>query len=221
MVELKVIGICLRLRGCLAIKSETGSVTLEASLIFPIFVCFFLFLILLVQIGLIDMNLQQSVAETTREVAAYSYPVMQLQMGLDELDSRLPAHSHIQRHRYQSGWQMDELEDWFFDLYDEQAKASFRTLHEWLDSDQVQEALQEWSTDLIKEKAEHQRHLDIDHLEVTQINWPFDRKEHPYLSITVEYRLSLPIPLISRELVIQKRGMERLWIGANLEEGAS
>lgn len=55
-------------------RGDRGSLTVEACLVLPIFLCFFFFLLFLVQGICIQVTLDHAVGETAREIAATAYP---------------------------------------------------------------------------------------------------------------------------------------------------
>ena len=55
------------------IKDEKGVITLEAALVIPIMVTFILILVGIVQVGVAEMALQETVSETAETMAHYSY----------------------------------------------------------------------------------------------------------------------------------------------------
>ncbi|WP_062354554.1 TadE/TadG family type IV pilus assembly protein [Bacillus kwashiorkori] len=59
-------------------KNETGSMTLEAALIIPIFLIFFMVLANFIRIAVADMALTKVVSDTVEDIAAYSYPAVAL-----------------------------------------------------------------------------------------------------------------------------------------------
>mgnify|MGYP001454437714 CR=1 FL=1 len=59
------------------LKKDDGSITIEATLIIPILLTFFLILISIVKIGIAEMALQEAVSDTAQSVAHYSYLAME------------------------------------------------------------------------------------------------------------------------------------------------
>lgn len=59
---------------------ENGSITLEASLIMPIVLMVFMFLICIIRLSMVQMALHGTVSQTVREAATNIHPV-ELAMG--------------------------------------------------------------------------------------------------------------------------------------------
>ena len=56
-------------------KHVKGAVTVEACIALPIFLGFFLILLSVIKIACININLDQAVNETAKQIAAYAYPI--------------------------------------------------------------------------------------------------------------------------------------------------
>ncbi|KGK91396.1 hypothetical protein DP73_03785 [Desulfosporosinus sp. HMP52] len=56
-------------------KNETGSIALEATMVFPIFMLFIIFLIGFIRLASIQMALDQAVGDATKEIATHYYPI--------------------------------------------------------------------------------------------------------------------------------------------------
>lgn len=57
------------------IQNKQGSLTVEACLALPVFLCFFFLLLFFVKIACINMELDHAVKETARQLAASAYPL--------------------------------------------------------------------------------------------------------------------------------------------------
>lgn len=57
------------------IKYSKGSVTVEACVILPVFLSFFLLLVILIKIACVNIALDHAVNETTKQIAASAYPI--------------------------------------------------------------------------------------------------------------------------------------------------
>ena len=71
-----------------------GSLTVEAAIILPLFLCFFFLLAFLIKAACIHISLDHAVRETAREIAATAYPLSYLNEMVDELEKEndsLPA----------------------------------------------------------------------------------------------------------------------------------
>lgn len=67
---------------------EAGSIALEASLIMPVFLLVFIFLILIIRAAMVQMALQDAVSQTVRLTAAHMYPV---QLVAESVADQIPG----------------------------------------------------------------------------------------------------------------------------------
>lgn len=65
-------------------KNNSGSLTVEACIIFPVFLCFFFLLLFMAQAACLQMTLDHAVSETAKEIAAHAYPLSFLNELEDE-----------------------------------------------------------------------------------------------------------------------------------------
>src|SRR5699024_11316408 len=69
------------------IKTERGSVTLEAAVVMPFFILFIVFLIFMIRFALIDIAINQAAGETAKNVATQVYPAKRLvDVAMDSLE---------------------------------------------------------------------------------------------------------------------------------------
>ncbi len=71
------------LRGYLGRKSNKGSLTVEACIALPVFLCFFYLLLFFVKIACINITLDHAVKETAQQLAAVTYPVSYVNEYID------------------------------------------------------------------------------------------------------------------------------------------
>lgn len=67
------------------IPANKGSLTVEACITFPIFLCFLLFFVVIIQGAIIQIQLDYAVNETAKELAASAYPLALLNEYEDQL----------------------------------------------------------------------------------------------------------------------------------------
>ena len=65
-------------------KSNKGSITVEACIALPLFLCFFYLLLFFVKIACVNIVLDHAVKETAQQLAAMSYPVKYINEYIDE-----------------------------------------------------------------------------------------------------------------------------------------
>jgi hypothetical protein len=67
------------------IREKKGSLTVEAAVILPLFLCFFFLLTFIVKAACIHVTLDHAVRETAKEIAATAYPLSYINEAVDEL----------------------------------------------------------------------------------------------------------------------------------------
>ncbi|MHB8158268.1 MAG: TadE/TadG family type IV pilus assembly protein [Desulfocucumaceae bacterium] len=72
----------------MAIKQK-GSITLEATVVFPVFLAFMLLLISFIKIGLVYLAVSHAVGETAKQIATHSYPIALIKGGTENLSQKL------------------------------------------------------------------------------------------------------------------------------------
>lgn len=213
------------------IKSDKGSIVLDASLVMPIFLFFIVFLIYFVQMTLFVTALQTTASETAKKISAHMYPVA---LAVDAAGS------------VDSGWNGASLpgtgEDGIFalpelslaDMVAKYASALPEPIGQWasmaaasgeapllhLQSSISEAVLDPVIKPLISPVIENTV-LEYDRLHVNGITLPnLKEKTNPYFGVELTYELPLKVPFTGKSIRIQASSKERVWIGAT-DEGTT
>lgn len=213
------------------IKSDKGSIVLDASLVMPIFLFFIVFLIYFVQMTLFVTALQTTASETAKKISTHMYPVA---LAVDAAGS------------VDSGWNGASLpgtgEDGIFalpelslaDMVAKYASALPEPIGQWasmaaasgeapllhLQSSISEAVLDPVIKPLISPVIENTV-LEYDRLHVNGITLPnLKEKTNPYFGVELTYELPLKVPFTGKSIRIQASSKERVWIGAT-DEGST
>lgn len=63
------------------IESQRGSITVEAALVFPFFIALILLLVNIINVAVVQIAMDHAVSETTKKIAAYSFPLKYIKQG--------------------------------------------------------------------------------------------------------------------------------------------
>jgi hypothetical protein len=174
------------------IRNQNGSLSLEATLVLPLFIAFLLFLIAMIQVARVEMALHNAAYETTKQIAAHMYPVQQL---AGKVVSAMPNEEIEAITRNVP----DELLDFLMAYIEQKEK----------------ELLKPVVRGLMTSHFMDKKILNAENIYVTDLTLPKlvgGKVEDGYFGIEVEYRHRLLIPFFDRELVLKKRARELCWI---------
>ncbi|MFD1017674.1 TadE/TadG family type IV pilus assembly protein [Thalassobacillus hwangdonensis] len=186
------------------LKREDGSITLEAAMILPFFLLFVVFLATLIRIAVVEMTIEETVSETTEMVATHAYPIT-------FIDSS--PQNFVDRHL--KGISMKQVT---LSNVEKLVNAKLPSITIDGGSDFVQSLSYEKLNPIIQESFEKKLDgsiFDSSKLKVVDIEIPSDINggKDSYLGLTVQYEMKAFIPFIERNIVLKKRGVERLWTG--------
>ncbi|WP_460318157.1 TadE/TadG family type IV pilus assembly protein [Paenibacillus sp. YSY-4.3] len=217
-------------------RASRGSIVLEASLVLPIFIMVMFFFIYMVQMTVYSVQLHSVTSNAVRQVSAHIYPVA---LAADKYSEPNNGNRKDDDGTLEQGsefnWNMPKL-----------------SLSEWAGqyADKLPEPLSKWVTDAAAKGDEPLSDLKNSVLEavldpvvkpllqpfvqdtvlserwihVSRITVP-DLKtgKNPYFGIELSYELPIKVPFSNRNIVLQARAQERLWIGdtGELETDAS
>lgn len=173
----------------------------------PFFLLFIMFLATLIRLGVADMALYKSAAETSELIVAYAYPVELTRTAVEELanekfQSMLPEEIDF-----------SEVKDWanqglqFFGI---DVGASIENFFESLTASTLEPILQDKF-----EQATGDRFFDPSRLSVTNVEIPsVVGGSGKYLQIDVSYEVDVSIPFVNKTIVLRKTSYERIWSGS-------
>lgn len=206
--------------------SSSGSITLEAALVLPLFLAFVLAMVSLVRISTADAQLQHAVSETTRQVSAHAYPVM---LASDEFNGSGTGQT-IQEFIGKLRMANEEAKrtGGIADRYSNFIPEPLYVLLEWIQAKRenaVQFAdkavnrmlctafkplLMHYAGDLSGSK----RIVKASDVTVTGVSLPsLTDSNDAFFGIEAQVEVKLPIPFFHSKVRIVKKSTERLWIG--------
>ncbi|MFD7524727.1 hypothetical protein [Paenibacillus chitinolyticus] len=207
-------------------KNEQGGMVLEAALILPMFVGFIVALIVCIQIAVADMALRSAVSESTKVLAAGLYPAEVLyKQGKEAFDQSTLASGgqhvmdtlqNLREQAAQAGEFIDSVEAYLPD--------PVVGLLSWVRQagesgvDGAKEAASSALRDAMKPVVysfADKRILKKDRFRISGVTLPsLTNRERAYLGFEVTYDFPLAVPFFNRTLVLKKKALERVWLGA-------
>ncbi|WP_026906274.1 TadE/TadG family type IV pilus assembly protein [Paucisalibacillus globulus] len=192
------------------LKKEDGSITIEATLIIPIFLFFILFLTSLSKITIAEMALEESMSETAQGVAHYSYLAMvgqkQIQTASEGfVDSLTETASGKLGNHAVANYLLDKLATIGKDMI----PSSGQALNYF--SDSIYEGM---IIDSYKEKVNSSDFFNPNGITVTNSTFPQSTSgEGADVLIEAENELKLVLPFFEKTIKIKKVVVERAWVG--------
>ncbi|MDF2721347.1 MAG: hypothetical protein K0Q59_1022 [Paenibacillus sp.] len=214
-----------RLRRQRLLSDESGSMTLEAVVALPFFLAFVLALICVIKLTVADIALHNAVSATVKQVAANGYPIEVMAneakdafVNSDFGQTILEWVGHVQavRDKIEQGEQwVDDyrafIPDWLFETIDLERRKREQA------EQQVADSLNSLVNAAFKQAVLHYADthvLNRDSLTIVEVELPsFTSRDQPFIGITAEYTVRLPIPFLDKRVTLRKRGYERLWFG--------
>ncbi|TDQ42200.1 TadE/TadG family type IV pilus assembly protein [Aureibacillus halotolerans] len=190
------------------LKNKEGSISLEASIVMPLFLMFLLFLVGILKIAAAEAALQHAVSEGTKQVATHIYPVQQLAGAASGAISG----------------ELGSFEDYYnlstneFDVQGMMSDMAQKALSDYIDGFDlrgfIEGAVEGPAQSLVKHYLDEgvmpEEGIKDIKVELPGMNGGADS----YLSIEVTYELPLPLPFIDETILLKKKGFERVWTGA-------
>lgn len=207
------------------LRSESGSIALEASLIMPIVLMVFIFFTCLIRLSAVQMALHGTVSQTVRQAAANIYPVElaynkaassmsnTTESGLSSSVQPLPGIELV----------ADKLGEWLPSPAGPLMAAVIKG--DWKSA--VDVAATEVGRSVIEPLLRHeadQAILDPELLKLSRLTLPdLEGKAEAYVRIEAEYTFKLGFPFTKRSIVLREQAEERVWINdpipANRDSG--
>lgn len=189
--------------------NEKGSLTIEAAIALPLFLCFGVVLSWLLLLAKTEAALREAVEEAVKTTAVHAYP-------LQLLTYVYPNHPI-----------MEEMENRMESFLPHSIKAILQEWKQQSDSANGGGTIRDWSGSgwhrawaapfvmlFVDENASGQPLLDAAKLSVSSVVIPdFLTDETSYFGLAAEYRITLPIPWVRQEIVLTAAALERCWVG--------
>ncbi|MBR3118345.1 MULTISPECIES: TadE/TadG family type IV pilus assembly protein [Oceanobacillus] len=187
------------------LKSENGSITLEAALVLPFFMLFIVFMASIIRISVAEIALNKSVSETAQIISTHAYPATILSDQVENLASdKLSGIStniiSLEDVEKLVGTSLKELLD--FD-------PSSSNYIDQLGASVVTPIVQEKFADNMNSNSATGSNINVEVELPGSINGGADS----YIGITATYDLDLTVPFVDRTITIKKQAYERLWVG--------
>ncbi len=203
------------------LRNKKGSIIVEASIIFPLFLAFLLVLISLVYVCALEIALQSAVSETVKQLSTHAYPVPLI---YDRLSQTQPIQT-VEQLMQKANTARDHVikAESFIEEYAAVLPDFLFTWMKWEQhhrnqlEDGVSSAASQVLHKAFKPIVVHYARGSIlkpEHIEVVEVVLPdVLHKQATVLSIRVQYEVKLPIPFFERTIVIEKYAAEHVWLG--------
>ncbi|NGZ76007.1 TadE/TadG family type IV pilus assembly protein [Saccharibacillus alkalitolerans] len=193
---------------------DRGSITVEASLVLPIFLLMFVFLAYIVQMTAFSTVLQTTASEAAKQVSTHLYPV---QMAADRLSKVEPVAKGLEGFakisfselaaKYASSLP-EPIGGWV-----EEAAAKgdipLRSLKDEVSSAVLDPVIKPLLRPLIADGP-----LNMEKLHVIGITVPTTGESNrPYFGVELTYELPIKVPFTGKPISIRAKAEERAWIG--------
>jgi hypothetical protein len=214
-------------------RNIRGSLTLEAAILLPFFLAFLLALHALLRLSVVEAKVQSAASETTKEIATHyepvdrlyaeaknklgqTKPVQALEAVIDRIQTArqtaISAETGAQNYAALIPEPVLQLLQWErnsrLELEQKGQSAADGFVRECVDP-----VLNAAFKPIIWHYADD-RVLAKDRLRVTKITLPnLNADREPWFGVSVEYEYRLPIPFITKTVIIRKSALERAWIG--------
>lgn len=212
-------------------RSDQGSVTLEAVMVLPAFVCLTMLLISIVQLALTEMALKAAVSEAVKVTAANMYPVEVLyeagkaSLGQTQAGEWLRyaaeqaaaakqtvvnAETFVSNYAHFLPEPLVRMTEWELKKREELERAGAAAKEE-----AIKRTLYPLLQPVLYSFA-NSRILQSRHLQITEVQFPdFENKDRAYFGIEAQYELKLAVPFFRKSVVIKKKALEKVWTGGN------
>lgn len=192
------------------LKKDNGSITVEATLIIPIFLAFILALTTFVKISIAEMALQEAVDETAQAVGHYSYLAMLAQGQIqDQTDGFVDSLTEGAAGKLGN----NEVAEAILDKLGEIGKDVIPTSGD---------ALNHFSNDMYQGIVQRKYEENVystnffspDTVTVTNSSFPHGTDgEAADVKIEAENTMKMVIPFMEKDIKIKKVAVERGWVG--------
>ncbi|MCR8657858.1 hypothetical protein [Paenibacillus endoradicis] len=192
-------------------NNESGSITMEAALVMPIFILFlFVFYLLLMTISA-QMALQATAASSVQQISAHMHPIA---LMVNELKDRTGSNTTIQYDNADEGWKKTVydisgvLPAPMDSLVQEGLKGNW-----WPATNIAGTILGKDILDTMIQSQVSSPVLQKEKVELAYLQLP-DLINYTDLNVTLslEYELPIKVPLLNQVITIREQAVQRVWI---------
>lgn len=178
-------------------NNNRGVITLEATLVIPLFLTLIIGLLILIRLAFVQIALQNATDETVKQLAATLYP----------LESSITK-------------TVSTKDDWFNALLswvpDSIKPAVDQILNNQLDDSLTQPVMKTLFKPVywhyMNEQAKNS-FIHYDQLHIDRVSIPFLNDKEGMFGLEVRYEFHLTLPYYQKTILIRKRAYERVWFG--------
>lgn len=195
------------------VSKMKGSITLEAALVVPLLLTYFLALTTVVKLAVCEAGLRSAVSQSVHQLAVQAYPITLLKSEYadQELINKLyDLHSEYQQRK-------NEAEQWVEDygmLIPGTMRNSVEEMVKHVDEfeQQATEVLLRAFRPLIAHYLPD--HMDASLLKVTRLQYDvLKERGDPYVIMEVTYDVPIRLPFYSGNITLRTTASEHIWIG--------
>ena len=186
------------------IKDEKGVITLEAALVIPIMVTFILILVGIVQVGVAEMALQETVSETAETMAHYSYVSEKVSdYAHSEADAML-SEAVSKGGKYTNH---NSIVGYFLEYGKSTISGPISDKIDGILDGATESIGNNLGKELYKERVGNGTFFNGDNVQITTT------LNKPYVEVEGIVTLPLTLPFFSKDLKIKKKAVERQCVG--------
>lgn len=191
------------------LKKEDGSITVEAALIIPILLMFFLFLTSLVKISIAEMALKEAVSETAQTVAHYSFLSLVIEEQIMKgTEGFIDDIADSQKKNLNN----NEIASYLLDKASAGIKSAIPTTGNLINDHVAEGAYEKAIIEKYKNKVGNSTFFSPDTISIIHSNFP--NEGNIDVEIEVENELHLVVPFFEKKIKIKKKAVERAWAGS-------
>ncbi|MCM3749683.1 hypothetical protein M3223_20225 [Paenibacillus pasadenensis] len=199
-------------------RSEQGSILLEAALVLPIFLLLLVFLSAFIQLATTETALQRTVDNTAKQIAAHIRPAQLLRQELDarlnaaQAASQLPLPAWSEAAAQAAG----HLPMPAGQLTEAVLNGNWQPAVDWAASEAARPALEP----LLRESAENTL-LNKERLSLSRVQLPdLTTGENAFLLLEAEYEFPIRVPFTGEKIILRRTAMERVWMADSIPAAA-
>lgn len=190
-------------------RNEEGSITIEAALIIPLLLTFFLFLMSLVKISIAEMALKESVSETAQIISHYTFLSMVAEKKIQETTD-----GFVDGIVDKAGGEMgnNEIAKILLEKIGGIGKGLIPTSGELISDHFAKDVYRTAVIEKYKQKVNNTSFFNPDGIKIIDYSYPTSRTGAD-VKVEAENVLKLVLPFFEKDIKIKKVAIERAWVG--------